>query len=309
MRKIVIGVTTFERPQLLRRTLKAIAALKCTCEIHVFVADNSFEKQSGIAVVNEVRELGFPFPLSAFAVSGRGFTYPRNALLSCAFEEGDFEGIALVDDDQRPEPNWLQELIDMQKALNADIVAPVVMPEFEKPPSIWARTSQTYFRDASADGLVSTLSGDGGILLMRRATLLVAKPWYNQAFGMTGGADSDLFQRLKDKGARFARAPHSVIHEFYPISRMSLAWAFKRAYRGGNSTILIEREHTPRHRIVLRELPLIVAGLFIGPLLAAVYLWSPGQAVDMISKAFRASGKLAALFGSKYFEYDKIHGK
>jgi hypothetical protein len=48
MRKIAIGVTTFERPVLLRRALEAIAALQCDAEIHVFVADNSFEKQAGV---------------------------------------------------------------------------------------------------------------------------------------------------------------------------------------------------------------------------------------------------------------------
>jgi succinoglycan biosynthesis protein ExoM len=308
MRKVAIGVTTFQRPKLLMRSLEAIAAIECEAEIHVFVADNCFEKQEGVAVARKLRDAGFPFSLEAFAVSGRGFTFPRNALLSRAFEQGDFEGLAIVDDDQRPEAKWLQALIEMQDAQQADIVAPVVKPEFEAPPALWAQSSKIYFREASANGLVSQLSGDGGILLARRVAGLVTKPWYNHAFGLTGGADADLFLRLQRNGARFARARDSVIHEFYPASRQSLAWALKRAYRIGNSTILIELQNQSKNQVFIRHLPKMTAGVVLGPAFAMLCLWSPRLAVDMLCKTSRNCGKLTALMGSRYLEYEHTHG-
>ena len=308
MRRVAIGVTTFERPKLLRRALEAIAALECKADIEVFVADNGFEKQEGVTVAHEMRDAGFPFPIAAFAVTGRGFSYPRNALISRAFEEGDFEGLAIVDDDQRPEPKWLHALIEMQVALQADIVAPVVVPEFEGQAPVWARTSKIYFRDASANGMVAQLSGDGGILLARRVAGLVAKPWYKHALGLTGGADSDLFLRLQENGARFARARDSIIHEFYPESRQRLSWALKRAYRNGNSAVLIDLQNRSKSQVILRGAPKMIAALVGGPILAVFSIWSPGLAVDMLCKSARACGKISALLGSRYQEYERVHG-
>ena len=308
MHKIAIGVTTYKRPKLLKRTLEAIAKLEVVAEVHVFVADNDPEKHEGVDTANEISALGFPFPLTAFSVLGRGFTYPRNALVARAFEIEDFDGLAIVDDDQRPEPNWLQAMIDVQVKFQADVVAPLVMPEFESHPSLWSRTSKIYFRDGSVTGLVATLSGDGGILFARRIVNLVSKPWYNHMFSLTGGADADLFLRMKKNGARFARTSKSIIHEFYPATRLSLAWAFKRSYRIGNATILIQLQNQSKSKLILRQLPKIVAGLFGGPLLSVLYFWSPGVAVDMLCKSSHACGKLAAFAGSKYLEYDQIHG-
>lgn len=308
MHKIAIGVTTYKRPKLLKRTLEAIAKLEAAAEIHVFVADNDPEKHEGVDIANEISALGYPFRLTAFPVPGRGFTYPRNALVTRALEIEDFDALAIVDDDQRPEPNWLQTMIDVHVEFQADVVAPLVVPEFEKPPSLWSRTSKIYFRDGSKTGLVESLSGDGGILFARRIVGLVSKPWYNHMFGLTGGADADLFLRLKANGARFARASKSIILEFYPESRLSLAWALKRSFRIGNATILIQLQNQSKSKLMVRQLPKIAAGLFGGPLLSALYIWSPGVAVDMLCKSSQACGKLAAFAGSKYLEYDKIHG-
>jgi succinoglycan biosynthesis protein ExoM len=308
MRKIAIGVTTFERPVLLRRALEAIAALQCDAEIHVFVADNSFKKQAGVQVAEEMRDQGFPFPLTAFAVAERGITYSRNALLREAFEVSSFDGLAFVDDDQRPDVTWLQLMMEMQAITDADIVAPVVLPEFERPPSLWAQKSRVYFRDASANGLVKELSGNGGILIVRRVAELLEKPWYNHLYAISGGEDADLFLRLQQNGARFARAKTSIIHEFYPASRQNLAWALQRAYRIGNTAILIELQNKSKSRVVLAQLHKIASALLCGPALAVLCLWSPGLAVDMLCKASRACGKLTGLLGSRYLEYERIHG-
>jgi succinoglycan biosynthesis protein ExoM len=183
-----------------------------------------------------------------------------------------------------------------------------VLPEFETQPSRWAKYSKIYFRDASANGVVTQLSGDGGILFSRRVATLIQSPWYNVAFAMTGGADSDLFLRLQNKGARFARAKASIIREFYPESRQSLAWALKRAYRIGNTRILIDLQKLAKVRLAFQQAPKIGLALFGGPVLAALCFWSPGLAVDMLCKSASACGKITGLLGSKYMEYERVHG-
>ena len=308
MRRVAIGVTTFERPKLLRRTLEAIAALECKADIEVFVADNGFEKQEGVAVAHEMRDAGFPFPITAFAVTDRGITYPRNALVDRVFENLDTDFLAFVDDDQLPEVNWLQALLDVQASYQSDAVGPAVLPMFEDPPPKWAESSSIYRRYSRNTGLVPILDGTGGVLLAKSILNKIKRPWFNNYFALSGGEDFEFFLRLKANGGKFAFATEAIINEYYTEDRVTMSWALKRAYRIGNSSILINLLSQPKWQVVVRQAPKMVVGALLGPVLAALSIWSPGLAFDMLCKSARAYGKFTALLGSRYLEYERIHG-
>lgn len=309
MSKVLIGVATFKRPQMLMRLLRAIEQFETDADVRVLVADNDSVGRDGVAVVEELVSKGFRFPLSSLVVEMRGFTYGRNALLEHGFADPLVDFVAIVDDDQWPEPAWLDELLKVQRETNADVVGAAVWAEFEVRPPQWALKSGVYAFDTTTTGHVDVLHGDGGVLISRNVTALLVPPWYDHHFAMSGGADEDLFLRLRAAGARFARAAGAVIHETFPASRITLRWALARAYRTGNCEMrrVILRSGSIAH--VIKESAKILAAFILAPFAFLLFLWSPGRRVDALCKLWRAAGKVAALQGSRYEEYATIHGR
>lgn len=310
MTRIDIGITTFKRPCMLEDTLRAVEKLYQLDEwrIRVEVADNDSSDGEGLALVKRLSEEGYQFRLDGQIVSGRGFTYPRNALIHRSLVEGDADLLIIIDDDQIPEPAYLLELVAMWQSTFADIVAPVVVPIFEGRPAPWITSSRLYERESKAQGIVAQLTGDGGILIGRSAANLLPPPWYDHDLALTGGADKDVFLRLRGAGATFARAPLARIGERYPASRLTRRWALQRAYRLGNCEVLIMRKSKSRLTLAIKEGPKIAGALVLCSLGAIVYPAFPGFGMRMAHKFARAIGKITAFAGHAYEEYAVTHG-
>lgn len=308
MAKLVIGITTFKRPRMLEGALRAVERLSAPADIVVVVADNDVVEQAGKTVADKLATAGFRFPLSTILVTSRGFTHGRNALLAAAFADPAVGFVALMDDDQEPSAVWLAAMLRVQEATSADIVAPAVWPQFEVAAAGWATTSKVYHRDVATTGRVEMLTGDGGVLVARSAIRRIPLPWYDHAFSMTGGADTELFVRLGAVGAVFARSAEAIIRETYPASRMTVRWALTRAYRTGNTGILIQLKHLRRAEVWRREIIKIVGAFLLSPWLVLLAIGRSGQQVDALCKIARAGGKLAALLGSRHQEYVITHG-
>jgi len=309
MSRVLIGIATFRRPQMLMRLLRAIEKFETDAEVSVLVADNDPAKREGIAVVEKLISDGYRFPAASLLVEKQGFTYSRNALLEHGFFKTAVDFVALVDDDQWLEPQWLKAMLKVQQETKADLVGGAVWPEFEVHPPQWALKSRVYVLDTTTTGIVDILTGDGGILVSRNLTNLLPPPWYDHNFAMTGGADTDLFVRLRKAGARFARAADAVIHETFPASRISLRWALARAYRTGNTDMRIALRYRRNIADMAKESAKIGAAFVVSPFAFCLFLWSPGRRVDALCKLWRAAGKIAAVQGSNYEEYATIHGK
>ncbi len=294
---------------MLRRLLQALEKFEVNADVRVLVADNDSVAREGLAVVKELTAAGYRFPLDSVAVEKQGLTYSRNAILEYGFSDPAVNFVAMVDDDQWPEPRWLDELLKVQRETNADIVGAAVWPEFEVSPPQWALKSRVYVLDTTTTGLVDTLTGNGGILLSRNFTKLIPPPWYDHAYAITGGEDVDLFMRLQAAGGRFARAAGAVIHETFPASRITLRWALARAYRSGNTDMRVALRYRRGIGDLIKEGGKIIAAFVVSPIEFVVFLWSPGRRVDALCRLWRAAGKLAALQGSHYHEYATVHGQ
>lgn len=308
MTKVLVGITTYKRPRMLERLLRAIENFQTDAVVSVVVADNDSEEQQGVKIVKALSDSGYRFGLDSLLVEGRGFTYGRNAILNFGFSDPSIDFIAIMDDDQRPVPLWLNEMIKIQLVTKADVVGAAVWPEFEMCPPRWATTSKVYKRNTTITGQVDILTGDGGILVSSNFTSVLPSPWYDHKFAMTGGADVDLFIRLRAAGGKFARAADAVIYESYPPSRVNLRWALARAYRVGNTNMRLTLRHSSTIGRMSLEGVKIVAALIGGPIVAILFLWSPGRCVDALCKIGQAAGKVAALKGSYFNEYQTIHG-
>lgn len=267
--------------------------------VELFVADNDPLEQQAVAVCAGLAD-DFRWPLSATVVPEPGVSAVRNAILDRARQTGaDF--IAMLDDDEVADPNWLRELIDAQQRTGADIVGAPVLYDFEREPGPALLRSGYFTPRRWAAGPVPLLDQTGNVLLSCLTLEALGWPRFDRSFGLTGGEDKEYFTRLKKRGVRFAWAPGAIARETVPGERLAPEWVLRRAFRTGNADMRIARLHGSR-REVLISLGKALAVLAAAPL-TSLLLLAPSQRIRTAAKWARARGKLAALRGHRFEEY------
>ena len=308
-KKIVIGIPTFRRPWGLSRLLASIAKLDVQFSINVLVADNDKDKRQGIAVVEQVRKDGFPFSIIGIVVPDRGISQVRNALMRNAFEILAADGLAMVDDDEIVETNWLSKLVAMQEKGGFDVVGGLTLPEFEESPPEWSKGLRIYWRRIHNPGAISIIQSTVNILLHRSLHERFRGCNFNPEFGLTGGEDKEFFTRLKQKGAKFGFATEAKSHEYISSSRMTRRWALQRAFRIGWSDARVFQLNMHRQKDSGYEVVKLSGALLISSICILSTIWSPNLQMKACMTLVRQFGKLNSLFGSPPQIYKVIHGK
>lgn len=304
MRRGLILIPSFRRPQGLTKALARLGELRTDAEISILVAENDPAGGQGREVVRLLAP-GHRFEIRSIDVAERGVSQVRNALFAAALASPDIEFVALLDDDEWPEPQWLEELLAMQQRSGADIVGGTLLPDFAVEPPVWARKFELY-RQEQADGPSEMVWGTCNVLLTRAILERTAPVWFDLQLGLTGGEDMEFFARAKAMGARFAWAATAVMHEDVPESRLLPRWVFRRAFRIGSTNALVQlrwRYGRFGRPIVLAKAlgRLCLAALTVLPGLA----WA-GRRMEALSLAARALGEITGLFGLRYREYGAV---
>jgi glycosyltransferase involved in cell wall biosynthesis len=157
MADVTIAIPTFRRPRGLERLLAALEKLDTTANVSVLVADNDAERGDGAAVCERLRTSGYRWPLAWIVVRERGIAQTRNALVEHVLAKQGAEFVAMIDDDEWPQPQWLNIFLRAQADTGADILYGAVLREFERKPGIWA---------AYCPGVASTHVTSGPLVVM-----------------------------------------------------------------------------------------------------------------------------------------------
>ncbi len=306
MKRGVIVIPTFRRPGGLAKALACLDRLATDAHVSVLVAENDPAGGEGREVVIRQASL-HRLPIRWLDVAERGVSHVRNALIATALAEQEVEFVACMDDDEWPEPQWLQELIAMQERTGADIVGGTLLPAFASEPPEWARHLEL-FRQEQPDGYSEMVWGTCNVLITRPILERMKAPWFDPELGLTGGEDMEFFARARNADAKFAWATAAVMHEDVPEGRMRLSWVFRRAFRIGSTNALVQRRW--RYRKFARPLILIKS---VGRLAAAGFLVlrhpaNAGQRMEAFSLAARSLGEMASLLGLRYREYGPVSG-
>ncbi len=230
---ITVCIPTFKRPGLLSRCLDAIEKLESRgFSYSVVVVDNDLE-ESAKEVVTGYRNR-FSVALSYFVEPVQNISLARNRAIANA--KGDF--IAFIDDDEFPEPRWLLELFKTCRACSADGVLGPVIPSFEGTPPGWLIRSGLCTRKTFQTGveLNNLRYMRGGNLLFRRDISEGAPMVYDPRFGLTGGEDTDFFERMLNRERRFVWCDEAVVYEEVPKGRQNRAYHLRRAMIRGLTT-------------------------------------------------------------------------
>jgi GT2 family glycosyltransferase len=305
MVEVAVAVPTFRRPQSLTRLLNALAKLDTQAHVTVLVADNDAERHEGFDVCAALKD--YRWPLDHFIAPERGIAQVRNALVARALKHScDF--VAMLDDDEWPEAQWLDAFLKVQQETGADALHGDILRDFETRPGRLAERCDGIAPLLGETGPVAMIEGSGNIIVRRACFEELSWPCFDPAFALSGGEDRDFFERLRRQGRRFAWAKEARVHAWVPASRAKLSWALMRAYRVGNSDMRVFLKHGHTLGESARETAKIAGALLLFPVLFVILGLASNRAVDALRRLFRAAGKIAAALGRTYNEYAVTHG-
>jgi hypothetical protein len=152
----------------------------------------------------------------------------------------------MLDDDEWPEPQWLKELLRIQRATEADVVGGPVVPRFARSGPPWIDFRSYYGLDLRLpDGAGCVLYGAGNVLVRRACFEALMPEPFDPAFAFSGGEDLVFFQRLAKMGFRMHWSTRAVVHEDVPRERMTMRWLKDRQRRRGCLNIAAQRLAEP----------------------------------------------------------------
>lgn len=296
---VIVCIPTYKRPRMLARLLDALEALHTDTDLRVLVADNDADDHAGFDLVQARKD--YRWPLTAVIAHKRGIAQARNRLIEAALQT-DARFIAMIDDDEWPSPGWIDAFLTTARDTGADMLQGSIL---------FGGDGVTSGPDdiRRPTGPIAMLQGAGNLLIRRSVLETLAPPWFDPAFGLTGGEDREFFVRLARAGTRFAWSDEAIAHGDVPESRASLTWLLNRAYSTGNSDMRVLLKHQPGAVLLAGELAKILAALLLSPLAAVILAASPNRKARALQKLYRAAGKLSAILGRRYNEYAVVHGE
>jgi len=306
--EVLVGIPTFRRPKGLARLLEGLAKLETEAHVSILVVDNDSVGQAGNALCEKLRKANYRWPLQAIIVAERGIAQARNALVERALANSQAEFIAMLDDDEWPDSNWLNAFLRVLQQTSADAVHGAVVRRFEADPGAWASRCPVIAPLRGRTGPIEMIHSTSNIILSRDRLERTKRPWFDPMFALTGGEDKEFFTRMRLSGARFAWADDAIVFAEVPASRSKLTWVLKRSYRVGNSDMRVLLKYERSARILAFEAAKIVGVALLSPLQLVMQATSPGARTAVLCRLWRAAGKIAAVCGSHFNEYETVHG-
>jgi len=306
--RIAVCVCTYRRPDGLARLLDALRQQRVAdpaIAIRAVIVDNDATGPARAACESHASDfvLGLRFEVEPT----RGITHARNRGVAAAGDDVDF--IAMLDDDEVVEPDWLATLLRVQMACGADVVTGPVVPHFPAPPPAWVRDGRFFDRPRHPTGHEVPQAYTGNVLARR--AVFEATGRFDDRFALTGGEDLQFFRRARRLGHRIVWADDAVVREWVPASRVNVPWLLRRAYRAGSTLGLVDREQGDgpwaRPARVVRGAGRLTQGVLLMPVAMLAPATRRVRVVRALMLVWRGAGMIAGVFGGRYEEYRVTH--
>jgi succinoglycan biosynthesis protein ExoM len=306
MIKCSVCIATYKRPELLEDLLHSLVnqQLPEEVKIEVIIVDNDAEG-SAECIVNKFHNTT-QATFHYFRQPIKNISITRNMAVEKA--TGDY--ILFIDDDEVASREWVANLLTTIKNFDADGVFGRVIPNFNENTPNWMKKAHWFygnFFDAPTGSEAQCLWT--GNCLLKASILKEEKGPFDPAYGVTGGADPQLFERLRAKSARFVYCYEALVSEYLPPARTCISYLVKRGFRGGNGHTrrIIElggkRKLFIRFSMVPKALCYGLLSLILALLLFPSIPWRTYWIIKLASNAGRFMGAFGWYYGWYYQVY------
>ncbi|HTF70579.1 MAG TPA: glycosyltransferase [Edaphobacter sp.] len=303
--RVSICIATCKRPVLLTELLAALSRLSFRKTSHAEVAIVVVDNDAMGTAEKVCRQATLPWPLTYVIEPKRGIASARNRALTCAKES---DCVVLIDDDEMPDPTWLDELLAAQSSFAADVVCGPVFPTFTQDVPRWVSQSALFNRPVYDSGTRLGWCASNNTLIMRRVLDVV--PDFDEQFQLTGADDIHYFLRVAQAGFKIVFCKEAVVSEEIGKDRTGVWNMLLRSYQGGNCHALVEalldRSMSSRLTRFCKGAGRIMQGLAYT---ATSFVRGPASLIEAMKKVFLGFGMLTGLAGIRYQAYRKIKGR
>jgi succinoglycan biosynthesis protein ExoM len=228
---VSLCICTFRRPERLDSLLGVVfSELELPGAAEVIVVDNDRRPSSKRIADKYVDRT---VPLRFFHVPVQNISLARNKAVAEA--RGDW--IAMIDDDERPDPGWLTSFLRCAVETEADAVFGPVIPRFPAEAPRWVIDGGYFERRRHPTGTPIAKRDARTSNVLLRSHILKAIPGpFDPRFGLSGGEDSFLFRRYFAEGRRLVWCDEAVVEEYHAPDRLTARWLVKRSFRTGQTT-------------------------------------------------------------------------
>jgi len=289
-----ICIATYKRPEALEILLRALQKQELkTIQLRVIVIDND-RARSAEPVVEKFLQ-SRQFDLLYDVEPEQNIALARNRGLA----NSQSSYIAFIDDDEFPVATWLQSLLHCLTTYRADIVFGPVFKTLPDDAPSWASAC---FQTARRPTGEKVSFGGAGNALMARHVLAGNGMWFNPAFGLTGGEDTDFFYRQYLAGRLLTWCDEAIVTEPVSPGRLTLRWVWLRGFRGGQifNRVFVSR-YSPARKVLwfVTKIAQLVIGAILASLMRVV---SYPSYIAMTVRLAAASGQLSRCFDERNFE-------
>ena len=305
---VAICIATFRRPEGLERLIRSLSALSFReqpPEIQVIVVDN--DAAAGVRDLCESLQVHSAWPIHYVPEPRRGIPFARNTAVRTAWSHN-VDLIAFIDDDEVPQPEWLDVLLSVMREYYADIVTGPVLPEFDAEPPMWIRKGKFFERPRHVTGTLIDRVATGNVLV--HSEVFKGLPsLFDERKALSGGTDTHFFLRAAAMERKIVWADEAIVKEWNPASRVNARWLALRAFRGGNTWATCEQEFHPssakRAVRAAKAFARIAHGVATFPLGLVL-----GRDVMLrsVQHVCNGAGSIASMAGVVYNEYRSTHG-
>ncbi len=227
---ITVCMCTYKRPALLARVLGCLAAQETEAlfTYSLVVVDND-NGMSASPVVKAFREQAPATEVQYHCEPQKNIAQARNRGVLAA--RGEF--VALIDDDEYPDRDWLLRLYQACRKHRADGALGPVAPSFETGPPKWILKGRFYHKGDHETGTVlRPFQTRTSNVLMRSTVYESPAQLFNPAF-RRGGEDIDFFMRAIARGRVFVFCREAPVHETIGPERCTRRFMMRRALQRG----------------------------------------------------------------------------
>ena len=170
----------------------------------------------------------------------RGISYARNACLERLPPDTDF--LVMIDDDEVPQPDWLDQLLLVQAETGADVVYGPVLPVFPPGTPAWIEHGGFFYKPQDPGNLIDRQEPKFAATsnaLLRAEVVRQPNLRFEPTLALSGGEDTLFFREIAQAGYRIVWAAYARVWENVPSHRARFGYLWRSEFRRGNVKLFV----------------------------------------------------------------------